>query len=130
MTGQCNLGGPRRFRVLRSETGAASVFAAFAMLALLSLTVLCVQVGGAIVAKHRAQSAADLAALAAAAALSESEDACEAARQVASVNGARLGGCTVEGSTVVVRAAVALPVRGLPGPGEAVAVARGGWQPG
>ena len=114
----------------RGDAGAASVFAAFAMLALLSLTVLGVQVGGAVVARHGAQSAADLAALAAAAALSQGEDACTAARHVVSGNGARLAECTVEGSTVVVRAAVTLPVPGLPGPGGAGAVARGGWHPG
>ncbi len=114
----------------RGDAGGASVFAAFAMLALLSLTVLGVQVGGAVVARHGAQSAADLAALAAAAALSQGHDACVAAEHVASGNGARLGECTVEGRTVLVRAAVGLPLAGMPGPGEAAAVARAGWHPG
>lgn len=54
---------------LRGEAGAATVFAALALAGLLGLTVLVGQVGAAVVARHRVQAAADLAALAAAGAL-------------------------------------------------------------
>ncbi|WP_182347318.1 Rv3654c family TadE-like protein [Tomitella gaofuii] len=114
-------------RRAHGDTGSATVFAAFGMLALLTFTVLCVQVGGAMVARHRAQAAADLAALAAATALADGGGACAAARTVAGRNGARVSACTVEGRTVLVHATAPLPLRGLPGPSDAGAVARGGW---
>lgn len=123
------LPGSRGIRVRRDpERGAATVFAAFGLLALLSLTVLAVQVGGAVVAGHRVQSAADLAALAAAGALADGGDACAAARDSARANGVRVGSCAVEEQTVLVRALADLPVTGLPGPTDAAAVARAGWR--
>ncbi|QDQ96455.1 Rv3654c family TadE-like protein [Tomitella fengzijianii] len=112
------------------EAGSATVFAALGMLAVLAFTALCVQVGGAVVARHRAQAAADLAALAAAAALADGAEACSAARPVARRNGAGVSACEVEGRTVLVHATASLPLRGFPGPDVAEAVARGGWNVG
>jgi len=76
----------------------------------LAVGLLCVLVaasfaaaGAAIVARHRAQSAADLAALAAAVHLAEGPDpACGQARRIASANRARLVSCRVVGSDVIV----------------------------
>ncbi|MFE3442053.1 Rv3654c family TadE-like protein [Nocardia sp. NPDC059180] len=56
-------------RRVRGEIGGATVFAALALAGLLGLTVLVGQVGAGVVARHRAQATADLAALAAAGAL-------------------------------------------------------------
>ncbi len=80
----------------------------------------------AMVRAHRvAQSAADLAALAAAGALAGGADACGAGAELASANGARLVGCAVRGREVTLQVVV-------PGPhwlgqrGDLVAQARAG----
>jgi secretion/DNA translocation related TadE-like protein len=54
--------------------------------------------GGVLVAQRRVQAAADLAALAGAAAAQRGEDACAAAAKVAERNAARLATCSVQGS--------------------------------
>ena len=71
-------------------------------------------IGTARVARHQAQNAADLAALAGAtdAVFGESV-ACARAARFATANDARLTSCTVDGLEIVVRAEVA--VRPLPG---------------
>ena len=74
----------------------------------------------AVLARHRAETAADLAALAAATRLGTGGDPCAAAQPIAAANGARLAGCRVRpapggrGGTVDVSVAVAvqLPVIG------------------
>lgn len=94
-----------------AERGAATVLVV-AVAGLLVLLGAAAGVVGAIVAAHRvAQSAADLAALAGAATLADhsGRDPCTTAGQVASANGADLGGCAVEGSDVVVEVTVAGP---------------------
>ncbi|MDQ6657630.1 MAG: flp pilus-assembly TadE/G-like family protein [Actinomycetota bacterium] len=56
------------------------------------------QVAGAVIARHRAESAADLAALAGAArVLAGQQAACEMARTIAVANGAALDGCELVG---------------------------------
>jgi secretion/DNA translocation related TadE-like protein len=70
---------------------------------LATVTLLVAVVAGALVAVRRAQSAADLAALAGAAAASRGHDACEAARRVAGRNGALLESCEAVGRDVLVR---------------------------
>ena len=92
--------------------------AAFAAAVLMTLGVAGVQIGGAVVARHRAQAAADLAALAAAAALPAGiEAACARAEQVAAaMSSAPLLDCQIDDLDVVV--AVTL--------GPAHAVARAG----
>jgi secretion/DNA translocation related TadE-like protein len=97
------------------------VAAALFMLALLTLTAGGAQVGSAVVARHRAQAAADLAALAAAVALpSGQEAACDVAREAAAANSATVTACEVADLDVIVRAETAAMV------GVARAVARAG----
>ncbi len=82
------------------ERGSVAPFAV-ACLGLLLLLGAALGVVAAMVHAHRvAQSAADLAALAAARTLGEGGDACGAASQVASENGAALASCLVTGAEV------------------------------
>ena len=87
-----------------SERGSATVTAAFAAAVLMTLGVAGVQIGGAVVARHRAQAAADLAALAAAAALpAGSAAACARAEQVAAaMSSAPLLDCHIDDLDVVI----------------------------
>ncbi|WP_327143306.1 Rv3654c family TadE-like protein [Nocardia sp. NBC_01327] len=88
-------GGPRA-RGSGDESGGVTVVACVALLALLTLTVLVAQVGVAVAGRHRAQSAADLAALAAAAGLDRGTAAgCARAEEIARRMGVRIVGCTV-----------------------------------
>jgi secretion/DNA translocation related TadE-like protein len=85
--------------------------------------------GSAVVGRHRAEAAADFAALAAAAKVLEGgQVACASAGTVAAANGARLVSCAVDGSIATVTTAVAL--RGvLPGDFVATGRARAGPAP-
>ncbi|MBM7368120.1 secretion/DNA translocation related TadE-like protein [Gordonia hydrophobica] len=92
------------------------------------LLVAMLYLGGAVLARHRAQSAADLSALAGASALLTGTGAgCETARRLAAEQeGApRVVGCTVDGGDVQVRIAVAVRL-GRFGVHDATAVARAG----
>lgn len=96
------------------------------MAVLLAFTVGGVYVGSAVIARHRAQAAADLAALAAAARLAEGADAaCAQASVVAQAMRTAVTQCVVEDLDVVITvdAAVAL---GRFGVGPARAAARAG----
>lgn len=118
-------GDPPGVRRERGERGAVTVLAV-AMLGLLLLVTAAFGVVEAMVAAHRrAQSAADLAALAGAQAVQRSGDACAAASSVTVANGATLDGCQVEGRVVVVIARVAGP-RWLGARGDLSARARAG----
>ncbi len=92
--------------------------AAFAVVVLLTLAIAGVHVGGAVVARHRAQAAADLAALAAAAALPAGGDvACARADRVAAaMTSAVAVDCQVDGLDVIITVTL----------GPARAVARAG----
>jgi secretion/DNA translocation related TadE-like protein len=78
-------------------------------------------IAGAILARHKAESAADLAAISAAEQLGRSADPCHAADHIASDNGATLTGCSVALSpdgrsgtvTVLVRTRITLPLAGF-----------------
>lgn len=108
------------------DSGSASVLGACVMVALLVITAALVHVGAAVSARHQAQLAADLAALAGAGALMYGQDAaCSATRQVAQRNDARVESCTVEGWDVTVRVAINVAIS-LPGSSDAYAVARAG----
>ncbi len=77
-----------------SEDGLATVFGCLALVALIGATLLIAQVGFVVVARHRAQAAADLAALAAAGALVEGVDpACDEAEVLARRMGTRIRAC-------------------------------------
>jgi secretion/DNA translocation related TadE-like protein len=117
------------------ERGAGTVLVLAVMAAALALTSLTGLLGQVIVARHRAQAAADLAALAGAAAAvsgksvpnpfsaSPADDGCRTAGAIASVNGAEIGSCVVSEEGVV---AVGVSVPVGPRQWRAHAVARAG----
>lgn len=108
------------------ERGAATVLGSFGILALLAVVLLMVQVGSVVGARHTAQSAADLAALGAAAALERGNgSACAEAARIAGQTKARVSECQVEEWDVVVTVAVSVAL-GSFGWREARAVARAG----
>jgi secretion/DNA translocation related TadE-like protein len=78
-----------------------------------------------VVAHRRAQSAADLAALAGASAVAHGREPCAAAGTVAGLNGGRLVGCEVSAGDVRVEVVVAGP-RWLGQQGDLTAEARAG----
>jgi secretion/DNA translocation related TadE-like protein len=97
----------------RDEHGAGTVLAVAMMGVLVTVTVAAVGVVGVIATHRTAQAAADLAALAGAAALQDGGDACAQAAEVAGRNRARLSGCEVDGWDV----AVVVTARTSPLPG-------------
>ncbi len=108
------------------DRGVASVWAAFAVAAILAVTVLGIQLGTAAGVRHRVEAAADLAALAAAAhATAGAEAACALARRVTDGMAVRLSDCRFTGwdATVEVHASPAIP---LVIPGGAIGRARAG----
>ena len=87
-----------RARWCRDQRGAATVLVMPFVGVLALVTVVLAFQGGVLVTQRRVQAAADLAALAGAAALQRGEDGCAAASTVAGGNGARLTGCQVSGT--------------------------------
>ncbi|TFV57947.1 UNVERIFIED_ORG: pilus assembly protein TadE [Bacillus sp. AZ43] len=87
-----------------------------------AIGVAAVLAGSAVVARHRATTAADLAALAGAVRGLQGADACGASAELAEANGAELTGCRV-GAGQTVEVAVSVPVR-LGGLGVFAATAR------
>lgn len=111
---------------VRDEDGGATVLAAFALAALLVVVIAVVHVGSAVSARHRAQSAADLAALAAAAALDRGlDDACAAGTAVVERMDAVMDSCVVDEWDVQVEVSITLPL-GSFGVRDARAAARAG----
>ena len=89
------------------DTGAATALAAILIAALVAVALTGVWIGAAVVARHRAQSAADLAALAAAAALASGPQvACGQAEALSAAMGASLRDCTIDDLDVVVTTTV------------------------
>ena len=72
------------------EEGYATIAAAGIIVAIVSLLLIVAAVGSRVAARHEAQVAADLAAVAGAWALATGEDACVAARDTAALNDALL----------------------------------------
>lgn len=108
------------------ERGSATVAGACVVAALVGLVVLIVYVGAAVSARHQAQSAADLAALAAAQALVLGEsDPCREADLIAGRMEVAVSSCAPNGGDVVVTVTVEVELGPL-GTGEARAVARAG----
>ena len=92
-----------------ADRGSASLTAAAMIAVLLAITVACVYIGAAVIARHRAQAAADLAALAAAGRLADGANAaCAHASAVAHGMQVTVARCAVEELDVVV--AVDAPV--------------------
>ena len=96
-------------RSRRSERGAATLLAVSFLGVLLLVGSALAVVGGLVVAHRTAQSAADLAALAGAAAIVDGVDPCPAAARLAADNGARLQRCTVVSREVTVEVTVPGP---------------------
>ncbi|MFE9633209.1 Rv3654c family TadE-like protein [Streptomyces sp. NPDC006463] len=87
------------------DRGSATVWGALVATVLGAVFGGVLLLGQAVVARHRAAAAADLAALAAAATWAHGpETACAAARRVARAQGASLGACTVRGEVAEVTA--------------------------
>lgn len=85
------------------DEGSVSVAACLALAALIVVTVLMIQFGAVVVARHRSQAAADLAALAAAGELRRGAEAgCAAAEGLGRRMKARITRCEVDGWDVVI----------------------------
>jgi secretion/DNA translocation related TadE-like protein len=119
------------------ERGAAAVLAMTLTVLLVALTGVVSVLGGLLVAHRQVSAAADLAALAGAAALQRGADPCSAAEEVARANEARMRSCRVRGEDVRVEATrevavpggtVRVPGRALAGPDPATLAARGSAQ--
>jgi secretion/DNA translocation related TadE-like protein len=90
-----------------ADGGAAGLLTVWASATVLAVAVTALAWGGALVARHRADRAADIAALGAAATLQAGGDGCAAAAWLAEAQGARLTACQVAGvRTVLLEVAV------------------------
>lgn len=92
------MSGHRRAR----ERGSATVLLAGLVVLLVTATLALAVLGGVVAGQRRAESAADLAALAGAGALQDGGDGCAKARAVAAANGAALLACSVAAGRVEV----------------------------
>jgi secretion/DNA translocation related TadE-like protein len=99
----------RAGRSARDEQGAAVVVGVALVAVLVLVAGVCVGTVAIVLAHRRAQVAADLASLAAAAALQRGGDACGAATSIAGRHDALVTACAVEGTSVLVTTAVTLP---------------------
>ena len=112
---------------MADDRGSATIWVLALAGVLLSLGAAAVLVGVAVAGRHRAEAAADLAALAAASqAVAGAADPCAAATAIASVNGAVLESCSVHPDAVAeVRVSVSVTIGPL-GRRQASARARAG----
>ncbi|WP_327049138.1 pilus assembly protein TadG-related protein [Microbispora sp. NBC_01189] len=108
------------------ERGSATIWSIILMTVVWLLAMVVVQVGVARVARHRAQSAADLAALGAARwALAAPGEACARAKVITAADRASLRSCSVSEGVAEVAVAITFEVP-LLGPATAVASASAG----
>lgn len=115
-----------RRRELRGEEGAATVLVIALAVVVCSATMLVLAVAVLTVTRHRAESAADLAALSAARHAMEGERAaCTVAQKAVAAQAARLEKCRLDGLDIVLTVAVTPPGR-LAGFGDLRATARAG----
>lgn len=104
----------------RSERGSGSMIMIGVMLVVTTVALAGICIAGYLVAAHRVRSAADLAALSGASAVSRGEEGCRAARSNARANGVTVASCAQVGDevdfvvTVEAQLAVALRLPGLP----------------
>ncbi|MEW5810821.1 MAG: Rv3654c family TadE-like protein [Actinomycetota bacterium] len=118
----------RRWSRACEEVGAATVLAAFLIAAVVAALSAGALLGSAVIARHRAAAAADLAALSAAAALPAGrETACATAASVAGSMASTVVRCDVDGLDVIVTAEAAMRF-GATVMGAATAAARAGPQ--
>ena len=110
-------------RCFAEDRGSASLWLLGVALAVLLLAGTVAMAGGLLVARHRAQSAADLGALAGAARAAQGPGvACPAAERIVRANGGRLVACEVDGLDVL----ITVDVDGPAGWGSVSARARAG----
>lgn len=102
-------------RTWGGEEGYASLVGAVLCAALVGCAVLAVMLLGGVIAQHRAQVAADMAAIAGAHGLWLGADPCRAAEETARDNGAEILRCQVEEGDVI----VGVSVRGREAPARA-----------
>ena len=113
----------------RPDTGSATLWVVVAMAVVVAVAAGCVAVGTVVVARHRADIAADAAALAAAGAVLDGQAAaCTAAAAIARLDGALLTRCGLDGAGAQVEVRLSLP-GGLGRFGTAVGQARAGPAP-
>ena len=93
----------------RDERGAAVVLALGLVAVLVFVGAVSAGTIGIVIAHRRAQTAADLAALAAAQALQAGGDPCPTAARIAGRHDVALTGCVIDGTSVVVAVAARLP---------------------
>lgn len=109
-----------------TDRGTASILVLTVGLVLLGAGLVAASVAAAVVARHQAQTAADLGALAGAARVVHGPAvACARAAELVAANQGRLTGCVVSGLTVTVTVEVTPPA-GAVLPRPAVATARAG----
>ena len=109
----------------RSDDGSATVWVLCAGLVIVLVAAAMAIAGAAVVARHRAQAAADLAALAGALrALDGEPAACERAAEISTENGAQMTFCRLDGLDLTVTVEVTRPI--LATAGVARASARAG----
>lgn len=106
------------------EAGAGTVFG-LAFLAVIAVAaVVAIGVAAIVLAHRRAESAADLAAIAAASGFQRGVDPCSEAQRVALANAAEMTGCTMDGPNAIVEVAsvasvgieLSMPARARAGP--------------
>jgi secretion/DNA translocation related TadE-like protein len=94
-----------------NEQGSATILVIAAVMAVCVGGGIWLASGRAALARQHAETAADLAALAAAKLLTDTAHSpCSAAREAAAANGATLGSCTVAGDTITVAVSVSRPM--------------------
>ncbi|MGI8762265.1 MAG: Rv3654c family TadE-like protein [Jatrophihabitantaceae bacterium] len=105
----------------RDERGSASIWVLGCGALVIAVALAATLRGFAVLARHRAESAADLAALAAAARIGIASDACASAARVAAANGAAIQACVPSLATdgrsgavlIRLRLRIELPVVGV-----------------
>lgn len=111
---------------MQGEEGGATILGCCAIAVLVVVTAALLHVGSAVAARHRTQSAADLAALAAAVALDRGTvAACDSAATIAERMHTAIESCTVEDWDVIVTVTAPVYLSSL-GVRDARAVARAG----
>jgi secretion/DNA translocation related TadE-like protein len=111
------------------DQGLATVWAATGIAVLMTVLVVALHLGAAVHARHRAEAAADLAALAAAGmAVQGAEPACARAAEIATAMGATVTTCDLAGWDALVEVGVPVPLA-LPGLDTATGRARAGPAP-
>lgn len=107
-----------RHQPARNDSGVATIWTAMAIAVLTAVAVFGCYIGAAVLARHRAEAAADLAALAAAAHAADGPDrACDRARWVADRMAVTLVTCRWQKLDALVEVqAPSLAIGGWPGP--------------